>query len=160
MLWLSVAQDSQKQRQRVSSKWSRWAGCSCCHYATHSLRSFYLDLMMVWNMGRTTVFEIFHSTARVQVDQLKYQGFPIVDDACSKLANKFACSRQTMNPLYRCVGALDGIAVQIHKPCRSECSETSSYYHHKGYSSIPVQAICDSLCQFVFVWAKCDGPVV
>ncbi len=55
--------------------------------------------------------------------------------------------------LHGCVGALDGIAIQIQLPNTREAPNTSTYYNRKGFFAIAVQAVCDANYRFTYVSA-------
>lgn len=118
----------------------------------------YLDLMLIWCLGRSTVYQVFHSTCTILLNSMSFDGFPDTTEKREHLAHGFANSRANRNPLKGCVGALDGIAIRIRNPRASDCINPATYYHRKGYFAIPVQAICDAKYRFVFFSAKCAGP--
>lgn len=117
-----------------------------------------LDLVLIWHVARSTIFQIFHDTSSILVENLTFDGFPSSPSECERLANGFSVSRAVINPLYGCVGCLDGIAIRIRKPRKQDCLNPAHYYHRKGFYAIPVQAICDSNYRFLFFSAKCAGP--
>ena len=49
------------------------------------------------------------------------------------------------------VMAIDGLAIRIQTPCNTETGNVMSYKNRKGFSSINMQASCDSLLKFRFV---------
>jgi len=117
-----------------------------------------LDLMVLWQVARSTIYQIFHETSEAIANALPMESFPDCEIRCANLSMGFSSSRGNSNPLQGCIGALDGIAVRISKPRPSDCINPASYYHRKGYYAIPVQAICDSKYRFTFFSAKCAGP--
>ena len=77
----------------------------------------YHDQMMCWRVGRSMTFEVFMDTLRAVLCELKMSGIPLDnEEELCKLANNFRMSRNKSTPLYRCVGALEGIAIAIKKP--------------------------------------------
>ena len=84
--------------------------------------------------------------------------FTETEEECRQVALGFSISRNKENRLPGCVGSLDGLAVRIRKPRKTDVCNPSGYYHRKGYYAIPVQAVCDSLYRFTFFSAKCAGP--
>eukprot|EP00171_Calliarthron_tuberculosum_P005225 IDg5225t1 len=80
-------------------------------------RGSYLDLMMIFKVGRSTIYSVFHLTVDALMGKLDMPGIDFGDQAKLKsLTNGFEASRKIISPLYRCVGALDRIAIQIAKP--------------------------------------------
>ena len=57
--------------------------------------------------------------------------------------------------MFGCVGALDGICVNIKKPAVGELP--ASFYSRKGFYALPVQALCDSDHMFRYYSAMCTG---
>ncbi len=86
-----------------------------------------------------------------------YQGLASVSDTAEleRLAGGFSLSRRGGSPLYRCVGALDGICVRVKKPL-GKC-KPRDYFCRKGFYSVPVQAIVDSSYRFLYMSARCVG---
>lgn len=117
-----------------------------------------LDLMNVWNIARPTLYYVFHETVEALMQVLPFPAFLSTTEACSVRSLGSGTSRRRVNSLPGCVGSLDGISICITKRKESDCANTSSYYHRKGYFSLPIQAICDSRYRFSFVSGKCSGP--
>ena len=119
--------------------------------------SSYLDMILTWHISQPTIYRIFHETKGVLLQVLRFDVFPN-NSTCRKNASEFSCSRTRINPLYGCVGALDGVTIRIRKPTSADCTDPEGNYHRKRYFSIPVQVICDANYRFVFFSAKCAGP--
>ena len=117
-----------------------------------------IDLMMLWQVARPTIYQVFHETSEAILKSLPFDDFPRTIPECSFLSHVFHVSRRRNNPLPGCIGALDGIAIRITKPRASDCFDPASYFHRKGFYALPVQAICDSRYRFTFFSAKCAGP--
>ena len=60
-----------------------------------------------------------------------------------------------MNPLHGCVGALDGICINIRQTPRE--INPASFLCRKIYYLIPVQALCDSNYILLYVSGRCGG---
>ena len=76
----------------------------------------YHDQMMCWGVVWYCIFEIFLETLAAVMFEVKMSGIPLDDqDALKELAHGFKYSRNRTNPLYGCIGALDGIAIAISK---------------------------------------------
>ena len=83
-------------------------------------------------------------------------GLPLSDAGkLRKLANGFQSSREYNNPLYGCVGALDGIAISIRKP--PDEYALRNFYWRKGMYALPVQAVVDSELMFRHMSCRCTG---
>ena len=59
--------------------------------------------------------------------------------------------------LHSCVGAIDGIAIRIRQPLKTECNSPISYRNCKGFCSINMQAIAGGCMQFLWVSLKSPG---
>lgn len=103
----------------------------------------YHDLMSLWGIASTTIYDAFHDTMSKILAQFPFDDFPAEVSQCVTLAKAFVCSHRHMNPLPGCICTLDGIAVCIRKPALCDCTNPAQYFHRKGYFAIPVQAICD-----------------
>jgi hypothetical protein len=114
----------------------------------------YHDLMMLFRMGRSTVFQVFFETICAMTKRLRLPGITFDDeDKLDELAMGF--SRKGGSPLYGCVGAVDGIAIKIMKPLDED--NPASYWCRKGFYCIPVQAIADYKYRFTYISAVCLG---
>ncbi len=71
------------------------------------------------------------------------------------LAKDFQISRRVPNPLFGCVGALDGIAIEISKP--KDDYFPRKFYCRKGVYAIPVQAVVSSSYKFMYMSVTCAG---
>jgi DDE superfamily endonuclease len=80
-----------------------------------------------------------------------------VDDSLKmrELAEAFRTSRVVPNPLWGCIGALDGIALPVQKPLDKYFPR--HYFTRKGFYALPIQAICDSSYRFLYMSARCVG---
>ena len=116
----------------------------------------YHDQMLSFNLGRSTVFQIFHDTISAIVKTLKMPGVPLHDvDKLMELSTRFNESRQNPSPLFGCVGALDGISIAIQKPPDEYVPR--NFYCRKGMYAMPVQAIVDSRYRFLYMSCRCVG---
>jgi hypothetical protein len=77
----------------------------------------YLDMQLVFGVGRSTVFQVFYSTLRAINAKLQTPGVPVGDDEKMRAnAEAFRASRDPHSPLWGCIGELDGIALAIKIP--------------------------------------------
>jgi hypothetical protein len=103
----------------------------------------YHDLMMLFHLGRSTIFGICFRTVPAITKRLRLSGIPLDnEDLLNEIATGFAHSRDGGSPLFGCVGAVDGIAIKIQKPHDED--NPASYFCRKGFYSVPVQAVVDS----------------
>jgi hypothetical protein len=65
--------------------------------------------------------------------------------------------RRGSSPLFGCVGADDGLSIQINEPRGSEIPNPSSYCNRKGFFAIVITALCDADYRFTFVSAIAPG---
>jgi hypothetical protein len=80
-------------------------------------QSSYLDLMMLFRIGRSTDFDIFHSTTDAVNRNLVMSDIPLGEETkLSSLSSGFSTSRACLSPPFGYVGALDGISMEIAKP--------------------------------------------
>lgn len=116
----------------------------------------YLDQMLSFRVGRSTVFAIFKETIHALFQELKMPGIPRSEvEGLQKLADEFQRSRGAVSPLYGCVAALDGIAIEISKPPDDYIPR--NFYCRKGMYALPVQACVDARYRFLYMSCKCTG---
>ncbi len=107
---------------------------------------FYLDLLLVLETSRSMVFQVFMETKRAIKEVLTMKFVPIDNESSLKeLSDGFQKSRERTNPLYGCVGSVDGTAIAIKRPPDEYVSR--NFYCRIGMYALPVQAVVDSsLC--------------
>ena len=115
----------------------------------------YLDIMGTYQISKTCVYDVFHSTCMILSKKLQLPGLPSTISGLRHSAKNFKLSRNPPSPLSGCVGALDGIAVKIKKP--SWCHAPSNFFCRKLYYALPVQAVVDSDYRFLCCSARCVG---
>lgn len=116
----------------------------------------YHDQMMCWRVGRSVTFKVFLETLKAIRIELEMPGIPFNDETeLESVANKFQLSRGRPNPLYGCVGALDGIAIAIKRP--PDEFMPRNFYCRKGMYAFPVQAVVDSELRFRYMSCRCSG---
>jgi Villin headpiece domain len=95
----------------------------------------YIDLQLVFRIARSTVFAMFNSTLCAILSTLKMSGVPVGDALkMRELAEAFRTSRVSPNPLWGCIGALDGIALPIQKPLDKYCPR--HYFTCNGFYAL------------------------
>ena len=86
----------------------------------------------------------------------RMDGLSIKDpDALAELSKGF--ERLNNEALVGCVGAIDGIAIEITKPCPWDTIFPKQFMNRKGFFSINCQAICDANLRFTWVSLKSPG---
>jgi hypothetical protein len=72
-----------------------------------------LDMTLVFRIASSTVYGVFHSTVASIPKRIAMPGLPVSRLNLHSLALAFIGSRQPPNPLYGCIGAVDGICIEI-----------------------------------------------
>lgn len=72
----------------------------------------YLDMMLIFNVSRCTVYECFHRVLVHVCSKLQLDGFPVLECQRKALSKGFSSSRLQPSALHGCVGAIDGIAAK------------------------------------------------
>ena len=75
------------------------------------------------------------------------------EDLLHRLSDGFR--RKTNGIVRGCIGAIDGICIQIRRP--AEKFGPSKFYCRKGFYSLNVQAVCDANRRFTFVSIMAPG---
>jgi hypothetical protein len=114
----------------------------------------YLDIATSHGVHTTTFFSIVWSIvfAINTVEELA-PSFPY-DDPTKLEAMSARFQRRFHNPFHGCVGALDGLAIQIERP---KTPNSQSHYNRKGFFAVNMQALCDAEYQFTFASCRCAG---
>jgi DDE superfamily endonuclease len=116
----------------------------------------YLDLMMVFRIGRSSVYQVVFSTISAVLFVMPMPGVPFDDVvAMKKLVEGFQSSLTPRNILWGCIAALDGISLPIKKPL--DRYYPRHYFTRKGFYALSVQAMCDSSYRFLYMSANCVG---
>jgi DDE superfamily endonuclease len=115
----------------------------------------YLDMMLIFRIASSTVYDVFHSTVASVKRRIAMPGLSSAHSDLHCRALAFTTSRQPANPLYGCVGAVDGICIEIQKP--PDDFGPRGFYCRKGMYAIPAQALVDANYRFLYLSAKCAG---
>ena len=117
----------------------------------------YLDIQLMHGVHSTTAFAAMWRVVDALVaSPVGKPRFPIDDVAALRsLAEGF--SSRYNNPLANCVGAVDGIAIEIRRPGSDECSISRSFYNRKGFFAYNMQAVCDAQYRFRYASIACPG---
>ena len=115
----------------------------------------YLDMQTSYRIRPSTIYRVFHRTCDALMSVLHLPGLPTTVNGLEEAAMAFKLSRRPPSPLTGCVGALDGIAIKIQTPKRSE--RPAAYFCRKGYYALPIQAMCDSSYRFLSYSSLCVG---
>jgi hypothetical protein len=114
----------------------------------------YLDICAYHGVQKGTLYVILWRVTN-SINARISLCFPHDDvEALTTLSNGFRARMN--NPLAGCVGALDGIAIEIKRPSAG-CKNSRSFYNRKGFFAYPLQAMCDSKYRFLFASCKCTG---
>lgn len=116
----------------------------------------YLDITDVHGVHASTMFAcIWRVMDAINAAEPLRLHFPATDpDALAKLAATFSASRNA-TVLPGCVGALDGIALQIRRPVH--CPNPRSFYNRKGFYAYAAQGMCDGHYRFTYWSCLCTG---
>jgi hypothetical protein len=89
-------------------------------------------MMMLFRVASSTVYDGLHSIVSSFMKCIEMLGLSWAQSELQRRALAFTTSCQPPNPLYECVGAVDGICIEIQKPvddygprgfyCRKEMS--------------------------------------
>jgi hypothetical protein len=112
----------------------------------------YLDVMLVFRIASSTVYDVFHSTVSIITKLIAMPGLPVSRSDLRSLATAFICSRKPPNPLYGCSGAVDVICIEIQKPLNG--FGPRAFYCRKCMYAIPSQALVDANYRFLYLSAK------
>ena len=108
----------------------------------------YLDLMVIFDLCHRSIFRCFHTAMAWIRSTLS---FPLVtalkdkDEAFFRDRSEKFANGASDGHFDGCFGALDGLAIRIKRPTRTEkLRDPGAYYCRKGFHALNVQAICDS----------------
>ena len=80
------------------------------------------------------------------INDIETMDFPVTDVA-SQEGIEAGFSKCAGYLSWGCMGAVDGLAIQVRRPYLSETSNPVQFANRKGYYLVNVQAICDAgLC--------------
>ena len=114
----------------------------------------YLDIAYFHGVHAATLFAAIWRVVEA-IDETFHLEFPGDPESCERVAKGF-CERFD-NPLIGCVGAVDGLAIEIRRPPSSVCPKSRSFYNRKGFFAYVLQAACDHTYRFTFASCKCTG---
>lgn len=114
----------------------------------------YLDIMLLHGVHRSTLYKsLWRVVDALNNTQELGLSFPINNqDGLRKLASDFQTERNS--PFGSCVGALDGLVIEIVRP---SVPNSKSYYNRKGFFGLPLQAMVDAHYKFLFASMKTTG---
>ena len=109
--------------------------------------SSYLDLLLVYSIGKTTVYDSFHEVVDWINETFTFQLRTLLDKknlrALKHISSGFASFSQ--GELEGIIGAIDGIAIRIMCPTESDgISDPGNLYCRKQFYALNVQAVVDS----------------
>ena len=126
-----------------------------------SLRIFggaaYVDAAWGFNVSVSSVYFNFFRFIRALVrSNAGIIYFPTTASELQAASNQMDQIGTRHEALHGCVGAIDGIAIRIRQPLRTECSSPISYRNRKGFCSINMQAIAGGCMRFL--WVSLESP--
>jgi hypothetical protein len=124
--------------------------------------SSYLDLLLVYCIGRTQIYYAFHQVIDWINVSLKFKLHPMLDckDVGSLQATAAGFARFSNDQLDGIIGAIDGIAIRIQCPSESDnVPDPGNYFCRKQFYALNVQAIVDSKKRFLWVSTSHQGSM-
>ena len=101
----------------------------------------FLDIIDMHGVGKSTFYKLSWATIEGINKVIKMDGIPIKNhSALAELSAGF--ERLNSSALVGCVGAIDGIAIEICKPIPWDTFFPKHFMNRKGFFSINCQAIC------------------
>ena len=107
----------------------------------------YLDLMVIFDLSHRSVFRCFH----IGVEWINRSFvFPLVKALMKKDKEYFEQTSELFamgsDGIFQgVIGAIDGIAIRIRRPTRSDSlPDPGAYYCRKGFHALNCQAVCDN----------------
>lgn len=113
----------------------------------------YLDVMMCFHVGSSTVHEIFHGTCIQVMRVLKLPGISMTFPEFNKFSKKCKHSRSPPSQFSGCIGASDRISIQSRKPEGYE--NRTLFYCRKGFYALQVLDLVDVSYPFRSYSARC-----
>ena len=113
------------------------------------------DVRVIFGICEKSAYSIYRETFKLICDEFQLDGVPDTEEKCLQSAIGFNLARGGTNPIIGCIGALDGILVQIGKP--DEGYGPAGFFCRYQMYAISVQAVCDSNYRFLYASAICKG---
>jgi hypothetical protein len=114
----------------------------------------YVDVYFAFRVGVATAYASTHYIAGIIQKVFALLGIPFNEE--TKLASMALTFTQSCrSPLFKCIGALDGILIPIQKP--PDHLSPRKYFCRKGYYAIPLQVVCDSSYRLLFLSGRAAG---
>lgn len=111
----------------------------------------YIDLAQAHYQSVSSVFWHIENTLSSLDDILDIQ-FPFNDSEWLHRSSELF-SRRGRSPIRGRCAALDGIAIRIAEPAKTDVPNPSTYFNRKGFFALNVQAACDAEYRFLSVAA-------
>ncbi len=119
----------------------------------------FLDIIDMHGVGKSTFYRLLWATVEGINKVINMDGIPTKNhSALAKLSAGF--ERLNSGALVGCVGAIDGIAIEIFKPTPWDTFFPKQFMNRKGFFSINCQAICDANLRFTWCSLKSPGMFV
>ena len=115
----------------------------------------YLDIIDIHGISESQFYKMFWECIYA-LPEIVPLSFPMDDAvALNILAEDF--EKRSKGTLPNCVGALDGVAIEIQMPDESEQADARSFYNRKGFFSLNAQCLCDAKRRFLYVSIEAKG---
>ena len=114
-----------------------------------------IDLMTLFHIPDATINYILREVSQALNSVLTLPGVPTSVPECRRLAEWMRCSRVVRNPFYGCIGAVDGMAIRIHKPREKDLPR--DYRSRKGFFALPLQCLVDGKYRILCFSMRCVG---
>lgn len=115
----------------------------------------YLDVSWPYGISVPSVYVVFDEVLIALDRALQNIVFPRTEEECRTESLRFSEKRRS--PIKGIIAALDGVAVAIEKPSRTDVSDPKKYRNRKNFFAILVQAAVTADYKFVFISATHAG---
>jgi hypothetical protein len=115
----------------------------------------YIDICRVHTVAYGSFYHVIHRVIKAITLEMGHLVSLDLQDDASLQAISEGFQRKSNGVVRGCIGALDGICIQIRRP--AACFGPSKYYCRKGFYSMNVQALCDADRRFRFVSVMAPG---
>jgi len=115
----------------------------------------FVDIIDMHGVGKNSFYKLLWATVEEINKAIKMDGIPMKNHtALAKISGGF--ERLNSGALVGCVGAIDGIAIEVFKPTPWDTFFPKQFMNRKGFFSINCQSICDANLRFT--WCSLKSP--